>query len=198
MKNKCSHPLYRTWVAMIERCDNPNSISWKHYGRRGVAVCVRWLNSFDDFVSDMGPKPTGHQVDRKDTNGNYCPENCRWATRKEQNRNRRDNVFIEWRGESLTVIAWAERLGISRHFIDYRLEHGWSPERIFTTPTIPRPSDYTTFLCPKCGAKMQSAGVDRNSKGRYRVWCCKTHGYGAHIKQPIPDGAILKIRVKVP
>jgi hypothetical protein len=89
LKNEYSkHPLYHTWKNMISRCTKPHSPAYARYGGRGISVCQRWTDSFPDFVQDMGEKPSSrHSLDRVDSKGNYCPENCRWATRSIQSVN---------------------------------------------------------------------------------------------------------------
>jgi len=85
---------YDAWRHMIQRCHNPNDISWKNYGGRGISVCERWRHSFDNFIEDIGPKPSfKHTLDRINNDGNYEPTNCRWATRQEQVANTRPNIL---------------------------------------------------------------------------------------------------------
>lgn len=108
-------PEYRAWAAMKTRCYNKKERSYKDYGGRGIKVCDRWLNSFENFLADMGNKPTPkHSIDRKDTNKGYSPENCRWATKKEQANNKRTTMFITIDGQTKSVSEWAETLGIKR------------------------------------------------------------------------------------
>lgn len=82
-------PTYKSWQAMIARCINKNHVHFRHYGGRGIKICDRWINSFDNFLLDMGDRPAGKTLDRVNVNGDYGPENCRWATISEQNKNKR-------------------------------------------------------------------------------------------------------------
>jgi len=126
---------YHIWHGMKSRCLNPRTPNFALYGGRGIVVCERWKNSFQNFFTDMGPRPSlKHSLDRKDGNGSYSPDNCRWATPVEQQRNRRNNVIISYKGETLQVHVWAERLGVSFHALCQRLDRGWSAERTIEEP----------------------------------------------------------------
>ena len=124
-----NHPLRSLWEGMIARCYLKNSPSYYLYGARGISVCPRWRR-FWNFIADMGPRPSpSHSLDRIDSDGNYEPGNCRWATAKEQQRNMRCNVRITAFGECLVQSEWAERFGIDARTIGQRLRAGWTPER---------------------------------------------------------------------
>lgn len=129
---------YECWSAMHKRCSNPEHPSYKDYGGRGVSVCERW-NDFANFLADMGEKPSGKSIDRfPDPNGSYKTDNCRWATAKEQNNNKRGNTVLEFSGKRLTISQWSEETGIKDCTLSERLRHGWSVERALTTPTYNR------------------------------------------------------------
>lgn len=103
---------YRAWKAMKKRCYNPNYEHFKDYGARGIIVCLRWIDSFENFFSDMGERPSKkHSLDRyPDMNGNYCPENCRWGTEEQQANNRRNNRWLEHNGIIKTASEWKKYL----------------------------------------------------------------------------------------
>lgn len=128
--------LYLRWIAMKDRCGNPNNDSYEGYGGRGIRVCEQW-KSFDQFFVDMGPTYEKHlQLERRDNNGDYCPENCFWATPKQQGRNKRNTRRISHNGKSLTLMEWSEICGIDHRTIRYRLSLGWSPARAIETPPL--------------------------------------------------------------
>lgn len=128
-------PLYQRWRAMLGRCEDPNNRAWKNYGGRGVEVCAEW-HDFAAFRADMGTGFAAHlELDRIDPDGHYEPNNCRWATRVEQQNNRRNNHRVTWRGETRTVREWALATGIKANTILYRLRRGWDVERALTTPS---------------------------------------------------------------
>jgi len=131
-------PEYRAWAAMVRRCTNQKADNYERYGGKGVSVCDRWLD-FQNFLADMGAKPTAkHSIDRIDSSGNYEPENCRWATASQQCRNKRNNKFVTYNGETLCVTDWERKLGLTRSTIQSRLRSGWSIEEALTTPQLAR------------------------------------------------------------
>jgi len=132
---EAKHPAeYAIWASMRERCYGVNTKAYPDYGGRGIYICERW-QYFPNFYADMGDKPNGLSIDRIDNDGPYSPENCRWATRKEQARNKRSNRLITFNGETHCCVEWAEITGINRNVIDARLDKlGWTVEHALTKP----------------------------------------------------------------
>lgn len=126
-------PTYRIYSGMLSRCRNPNRKAYADYGGRGIQVCDRWLE-FENFYADMGPRPSpDHSLDRyPDSDGNYEPGNCRWATRVEQNNNRRGCVVLEHDGKRLTISQWSRESGIPESTLQRWHKQGLSPQEIFT------------------------------------------------------------------
>lgn len=121
-------PTYASWAQMIQRCYNQNNPKYPHYGGRGISVCDRWVK-FENFVADMGIRPIGKTIHRINNDGNYCPDNCKWAGNIEQARNRTNNRLLTFQGETFTAVEWAERIGLSYVALRMRLHRGWSTER---------------------------------------------------------------------
>ena len=114
---------------MKARCYNPNHPDYANYGGRGIRVCERWLSSYAAFITDMGARPSSaHSLDRRDNDCDYSLDNCRWATAREQNNNRRINRLITFRGETYTLTEWARMLGMNYTTLQNRLDRGWSIE----------------------------------------------------------------------
>lgn len=124
----CGTPTYRTWKSMKQRCLNPKTPNYKNYGGRGIGICKRWLK-FENFLADMGERPAGKTIDRIDNDKNYCKENCKWATFKEQALNRRSSVRLAFKGKTLCITEWAEKLKVKPYILYNRLRRGWSIER---------------------------------------------------------------------
>lgn len=136
--NESKTTLYRDWASMLSRCYNPKEKAYKNYGGKGIKVCDEWHDflAFKKWVSDTKPKcKEALSIDRINPNGDYCPDNCRWATRKIQQRNRTTNLIYEHNGKSQTLIEWCEELGL-----DYKRMHNrvyklhWTFEKAISTP----------------------------------------------------------------
>lgn len=126
---------YAIWAGMKSRCENESDYSFRLYGGRGICVCDSWSSSFESFYRDIGPRPSKkHTLDRIDVNGDYCPENCRWATIDVQANNRRTNIRINCNGEELTGSQLDRRLGFNRGVVARRKAKGWTDEEIISTP----------------------------------------------------------------
>lgn len=126
---------HRIWRGMLDRCSNPRNSRYDKYGGRGITVCERWVNDFSAFLADMGEAPNRMmEIDRIDNERGYEPRNCRWATRKQQNLNKRNNRRLSFSGLTMTVTEWAERIGIARRTIHQRLRRGWPVARALSDP----------------------------------------------------------------
>ncbi len=136
-KRKQTHPIYRTWKGMWRRCTKPESDDWENYGGRGIVVCERW-KSFSSFMEDMLPtwKP-GFTIERVDNSKGYSKENCVWATRQDQNNNKRNVHPITFNGQTKTLVEWSSELGGNKALLHIRLRRGWSIERAVSTPAHP-------------------------------------------------------------
>lgn len=142
-KGRCTHtrigvtqdPLYGVWASMKQRCGNPNDSKYRLYGGRGISVCERWASSFENFKSDMGSRPDGTTLDRINGNGDYCPENCRWADLKTQNRNTSRNRTVCVDGVQKTIAELSEESGMDYDTLYYRLfVYKWPVEKSVSTP----------------------------------------------------------------
>lgn len=129
--------LYQIWNAMRQRCENPKAISYKYYGEKGISVCEEWKefknfcawalnNGYTDYLT----------LDRKDSNGNYEPSNCKWATNKEQQNHTSYNRLYTYNGETLNVMQWATKFGLPPNMLYKRLLRGWSIEKALTTKKL--------------------------------------------------------------
>ena len=131
---KSGSSIYRRWHAMIQRCTNPNDGSYKRYGGRGIGVHPKWLE-FTGFYTDVGDPPfVGASLDRIDNDGDYCPGNVRWASRRTQQNNLRSNRVLTLDGVSRSVTEWSRILGINPGTLRSRIRYGWPDKRILTEP----------------------------------------------------------------
>lgn len=126
-------PTYTSWQSMHDRCNNPNNVSYMNYGERGIKVCERWCgeSGFANFLADMGERPSMDLcIDRENNDGNYEPGNCIWATRSQQQRNKRTTTQIPFDGRTQCAAEWAEEFGMSEKTFSTRRSRGWTMERI--------------------------------------------------------------------
>ena len=154
---------YSTWRAMLGRCYQPRNGSYPRYGGAGIRVCKRW-HTFANFIDDMGPRPPGLTIERIRNGEGYHADNCRWATKKEQAVNRHDNHRLRYKGETLCMSEWCERLGISHAALTKRLERGWPVAKALGTkvraragsassePSRPAPSSTRSLHGPESSA----------------------------------------------
>lgn len=127
-------PEYKAWAAVKTRCTNLRQKQWMDYGGRGIKMCDAWLDSFEAFYADIGPLPaSGYTVERNDNTKGYEPGNVRWATRTEQQRNKRNSRMITFNGKTQCVSAWAEELNLGSA-LNQRLFRGWDEQKALSTP----------------------------------------------------------------
>lgn len=117
-------PEHNTWCGMKQRCYYAKHVQFQHYGGRGITVCDRWRNSFEDFLADMGQRPEGTTIDRIDSDGNYEPSNCRWAPKAEQSRNRKSTINFTRDGVTKCVKDWCDELGLDVDRVYGRIRRG--------------------------------------------------------------------------
>lgn len=130
-------PTHIVWAGMMQRCHSKGAKDFPRYGGRGITVCPHW-HTFANFLADMGERPANMSIDRIDNNKGYEPENCRWATNEEQQRNTSANRILRLGDEAKTMAEWAEKLDLKYNTLSGRLNLGWSDERALTTPVNKR------------------------------------------------------------
>lgn len=171
-----SSPTYSSWESMKQRCLNLNEPNYKNYGGRGISICETWLDKelgFINFLSNMGERLKGTTLERIDVNGNYCPENCKWATIKEQSFNKRNNRVLELNGVSKNLIDWCKEYGLNSGTLHCRLENGWSIIDAITLPANYRKNNFTPKKCSE-----ENCNNDTEAKG-----LCKKHYANKRYKQ---------------
>lgn len=145
--DKNASPTYESWASMKGRCRNPNHGAYNSYGAKGIDYCDSW-ESFDIFLNDMGTRPEGTTLDRIDGNKGYNSANCRWATVKQQNENRKTSVWIDFRGEKMLMMDFARKLGMRVDTVWYRLnKKHMTPEQIANTPIDAKKSKAGATKC---------------------------------------------------
>ena len=131
-------PEFWSWTSMKQRCLNPKNEQYHNYGGRGITICDRWINSLQNFVADMGKKPSRNfTLERINVNLGYCPENCKWITKKEQSLNKRTSVKLEIKGVTKNASEWDKEMNLPEGTVCRRLKRGWSSSRAVTTPHKP-------------------------------------------------------------
>lgn len=126
---------YAIWQSAKARCFDASSHNYPRYGGRGITMCDRWRNSFANFLSDMGPRPSKHHsIERLDNNQGYTPDNCCWATTSQQARNRRSNRMLTYQGVTQPAVVWAEQNGIPHKTLLNRIYRGWTVEKAIEVP----------------------------------------------------------------
>lgn len=179
-------PEWKVWDGIKRRCYHLSYKDRHRYGGRGIVMSDEWRNSFDQFYADMGKRPEGaYTIDRIDNDGNYCKENCRWATPTEQARNQSKTRFIEYNGEKRCISEWAKILGLDESTIRARLNNNWDIEKVLckkhsfrNTKPNPKPK-YKPVICVNSGVIYPSLNDASKSVGIACSSLC------AHLKKPL-------------
>ena len=130
---------YNIWCLIKARCTNPRNHAYSRYGGRGITMCERWLHSFENFYADMGPRPSPrHSIDRIDNDLGYSPENCRWATSRDQGYNTRKTTFVTHNGKTLNLADWSKETGIPVRLLRSRCDQGMPPDKILHQGHLPK------------------------------------------------------------
>lgn len=135
MRKDSHHPTYKSWQALKDRCNRKRAVNYGRYGEKGVTYDYSW-ESFDKFFEDMGERPEGKTLDRIDSSKGYSKDNCRWATPKEQQSNRKNCMHLTYKGITQTSADWARSLGLAKGAVWNRIKLGWSIERAVTTRKV--------------------------------------------------------------
>lgn len=123
-------PTWISWKCMKDRCLREKHTEYHNYGSRGIGICDRWVNSFESFLADMGEKPKGMTLERKDNAKGYSPDNCKWATRLDQTRNRRNTAMVEYEGKIIPMSVLSEKFGVKHNTLYSRIHvHKWPVAR---------------------------------------------------------------------
>lgn len=136
LHGKTNSREYLSWISALSRTTNKKHESYERYGGRGITVCEEWASSFARFLSDMGPRPDGHSLERIDNNKGYFLENCKWATTKEQSRNKSNTVKITINNVEKSLLEWSEISGIPEKTLRSRIKSGWEGERAVFSPVV--------------------------------------------------------------
>lgn len=172
-----NRPIYGSWHHMMRRCTNPKEPYFQNYGGRGIKVCERW-HSFDNFVADMGPRPAGMSLDRVNNDGDYTPENCRWADQIQQHNNKSSNVLITHDGRTQTMASWARELGVRRGLLHSRLKRMPFSEAI--ARPLAKKAPPTTVECAACSKPMTIHQYRANeAQKRSQRICCSPECAGS-------------------
>ena len=180
--------IYRTWEGMLQRCENPNCEGFDNYGGRGIKVCERW-HAFENFYADVSVLPhfgeKGYSLDRIDVNGDYCPENVRWATKKQQVENRRNTIKIEYEGAEMTLAEAAEKSGINYSCLLTRYKRGDRGKRLF------RPDNERLIIVEYEGVEMCLKDASAKSGINYPTLFSRYRAgdRGKKLFRPIEHGA---------